>query len=244
MRKYLSEFFGTAFLVIFSSAALVYVLDFQVGQLFDAMAIFGLSLAVLMFIFGPFSNGGHFNPAVSLASAINKDITWKTFGGYILAQILGALAGLGLTVSSLLPVIHSQQTASSTSTTSTASVTATQLFSSFEPSSSTTSLQLALTIEAVFTFFLVFITVLAFKKYAKYSAAIAGMTFAITAFITYPITGGLLNPARVLAPAVYHGLASSAHLWFFLIVEIVAAALAGYAVKYFVANDAQAEVAE
>lgn len=236
MRKYFAEFFGTMLLVIFATTALIYVTTFQTGQLFDAMAIFGLALAALMFIFGPMANGGHFNPAVSLGAAINKDISWKTFGGYFLAQFLGAFAGLTLSVYTLIPIINAQQSSSSSSSTS--SVKASQLFSLLEPSAaSAISVWLAVAIELFFTFVLVFITLVALKKHIKQSAAITGISFTLISFVTYPLTNGLVNPARVLAPALYKGLASSAHLWYFLIAEILGGLLAGLVVKYFMNED-------
>ncbi|MBS9336734.1 MIP/aquaporin family protein [Fructobacillus papyrifericola] len=235
MRKYLSESFGTAFLVIFSTVALVYVSTFQVGQMFDQVAILALSLVLMMFVFGPYANGGHFNPAVSLAAALNKQITWKTFGFYLLSQVIGAVVGLFLAVSTLIPVINTQMSSSSTGSTST--VSASKIYETLQPATTATSLPIALTIEAVFTFFLVFVTVLAFQKMPKQAPVIAGLGLAVSTFVAYPLTGGLLNPARVLAPAIMNGLGGSAHLWFFLIIEVLAAALAGLAVKYYAKDE-------
>ncbi|CAK1245941.1 MIP/aquaporin family protein [Fructobacillus fructosus] len=239
MRKYLSEFLGTAFLVIFSTVALIYVSTFSIGQLFDVMAVLGLAIAMLMFVFGPFSNGGHFNPAVSLAAALNKQISWKTFGGYLLSQVIGAIVGLFVAVQTLVPVINTQMSSSSTSSSS-SSVSATKIYETLEPAASVASLPVSLTIEAVFTFLLVFVTVLAFKKMPNQAPVVAGLTLTLSAFVTYPLTGGLLNPARAFAPAIMTGLGSSAHLWFFLLIEVIAAALAGLAVKYFAKDEAAA----
>lgn len=230
MRKYFAEFFGTALLLIFTTTALIYTQTFQTGNLFDAMGLFGLTLAVLMFIFGPMAHGGHFNPAVSLGAAINKDITWKEFGAYILSQLLGALAGLGLAVITLVPVINSQ--ASSSSSSSSSSVKASQVLTTLEPSATVTSLQVGLAVEFFFTFLFVLITLLALKKHAKQAPAIMGMTFAVVSYVAYPLTAGLVNPARALAPAFFNLSSTSVHLWFFLIVEIIAGALAGLVMKY------------
>jgi len=53
----------------------------------------GAALVVLITIFGPVS-GAHFNPAVTLAMALRRDIGWKLALGYVLAQIVGAVAGV------------------------------------------------------------------------------------------------------------------------------------------------------
>ncbi|MBS9335443.1 aquaporin [Fructobacillus sp. M1-13] len=235
MRKYFAEVFGTAFLVIFSTVALVYVSTFQVGQMFDQVAVLALSLALMMFVFGPFADGGHFNPAVSLAAAMNKQITWKVFGFYVLSQIIGAIIGLFLSVSALIPVINTQMSSSSTGSTTT--ISAQKIYETLQPAASATSLPIALTIEAVFTFFLVFVTILAFKKMPKQAPVLAALAMMVSTFVAYPLTSGLLNPARALAPAIMTGLTSSAHVWYFLLIEILAAALAGLAVKYFSKND-------
>jgi glycerol uptake facilitator-like aquaporin len=53
----------------------------------------GAILAVLILIFGPLS-GAHFNPAVTVAFALRGGLSWSTAGAYILAQLLGAIAGV------------------------------------------------------------------------------------------------------------------------------------------------------
>lgn len=52
----------------------------------------GAILVVLITILGPVS-GAHFNPAVSAAMALRRDLPWGEFLPYVLAQIAGGLAG-------------------------------------------------------------------------------------------------------------------------------------------------------
>lgn len=52
----------------------------------------GAILAVLILIFGPIS-GAHFNPAVTLAFALRREISWGQGGVYVLVQIGAAIAG-------------------------------------------------------------------------------------------------------------------------------------------------------
>ena len=54
----------------------------------------GAMLVTLIFTFGPIS-GAHFNPAVTLAIASQRGIGWGDVPFYILAQVLGALLGVG-----------------------------------------------------------------------------------------------------------------------------------------------------
>src|ERR1700684_3460597 len=53
----------------------------------------GAILVVLILIFGPLS-GAHFNPAVSIAFALRRELPWSIAAGYIAAQIIGAVAGV------------------------------------------------------------------------------------------------------------------------------------------------------
>ncbi len=53
----------------------------------------GLALYVLIVLFAPIS-GAHFNPAVSLALALRKAITWREMFAYLPLQIVGAIIGV------------------------------------------------------------------------------------------------------------------------------------------------------
>src|SRR3954469_20871714 len=53
----------------------------------------GAILVVLILIFGPIS-GAHFNPAVSGAFALRRELSWSMATCYIVAQIIGAIAGV------------------------------------------------------------------------------------------------------------------------------------------------------
>jgi glycerol uptake facilitator-like aquaporin len=53
----------------------------------------GATLVALILTFGPIS-GAHFNPAVTLADASQGGLAWREVPGYIIAQIVGAFAGV------------------------------------------------------------------------------------------------------------------------------------------------------
>lgn len=53
----------------------------------------GAILVSLILTFGPVS-GAHFNPAVTLADASQGGLKWREVPGYVLAQIVGAFAGV------------------------------------------------------------------------------------------------------------------------------------------------------
>lgn len=53
----------------------------------------GLVALLLILTFGPIS-GAHFNPAVTLAAASQGGLPWRDVPGYIIAQVVGAFAGV------------------------------------------------------------------------------------------------------------------------------------------------------
>ena len=95
MKKYLCEFVGTLVLVLFGcgTAAIGGAADL-ISNVGVALA-FGLAIIAMAYAIGGVS-GCHVNPAVSLAMLINKKISIKDFCFYVIAQILGAFAGIGL----------------------------------------------------------------------------------------------------------------------------------------------------
>ena len=54
----------------------------------------GAALVALILTFGPIS-GAHFNPAVTIADASQGGIAWKHVPGYVMAQVVGAIVGVG-----------------------------------------------------------------------------------------------------------------------------------------------------
>jgi glycerol uptake facilitator-like aquaporin len=50
-------------------------------------------LVVLIMVFGPIS-GAHFNPAVSLAFALRRELSWRMAGLFVVAQLAGAVLGV------------------------------------------------------------------------------------------------------------------------------------------------------
>ena len=53
----------------------------------------GAMLFVLITVFGPIS-GSHFNPAVSVVAALQRNLPWTLCVGYVAAQLVGALLGV------------------------------------------------------------------------------------------------------------------------------------------------------
>jgi glycerol uptake facilitator-like aquaporin len=96
-RRLLAEALGAAWLLatVVGSGIMAERLspgNSGVALLANSLATGG-SLFVLITIFGPLS-GAHFNPAVSLAFAIRRELTWRMAGAYVVAQLIGAVLGV------------------------------------------------------------------------------------------------------------------------------------------------------
>lgn len=97
MRAIVSELVGTGMLVAAMVGSGIMGERLSGGNM--ALALLtnsiatGAVLLTLIFTFAPIS-GAHFNPAVTLASAIEGGFPWRRVPAYIVAQLLGALAGV------------------------------------------------------------------------------------------------------------------------------------------------------
>jgi len=91
------EFIGSMFLVIAAISPIILIhhvmgYDIAVAVIADAIAV-GFVLFALIEIFGPICTA-YFNPAVSFAMALNKDLSWFRCIKYCFAQILGGISGI------------------------------------------------------------------------------------------------------------------------------------------------------
>ena len=80
-----AEFMGTFFLVFIGLGAFV-----ELDGGFDGALALGMTLMVLMHVFGPIS-GCHLNPAVTIGNMMSKKTSQEDAGLYIVGQTLGAL---------------------------------------------------------------------------------------------------------------------------------------------------------
>ena len=90
-----AEFVGTALLVaaIVGSGIMGQSLTTDVGvQLLLNMISAILALGVLISLLAPLS-GAHFNPAVTFALTLRRELPWSTAGMYVAAQAFGGVSG-------------------------------------------------------------------------------------------------------------------------------------------------------
>jgi glycerol uptake facilitator-like aquaporin len=96
-RRIAAEAIGTAFLLaaVVGSGIMGERLaggNVAIALLANTIAT-GAMLVTLILAFGPIS-GAHFNPAVTLADASQGGLSWREVPGYVIAQLVGAFAGV------------------------------------------------------------------------------------------------------------------------------------------------------
>lgn len=213
-KKYISEFIGTACLVIFGCGALS-MTDIRVASMgyFMAAAAFGLAIIAMEYTFGSVS-GCHLNPAVSLAMLINRKMDVIDFIGYVIFQILGGVAG-----AAVLFVIYGDKSG----------------FGSNDLTGIQGNVFKGLIVEALLTFVFVLVA-LAMKardEKMKISGVVIGAAMTLVYIIGIDLTGASVNPARSIGPALLSGGEALTSLWVFIIAPLVGGALAALAFKLF-----------
>ena len=224
MKKYLCEFVGTLVLVLFGcGAAAIGGAQDLISNVGVALA-FGLAIVAMAYAIGGVS-GCHVNPAVSLAMLINKKISIKDFCFYVVAQILGAFAGIGL----LLVIKHNAGLDTS--------ILGANGYG--ELSGINVGIGGAITAEIIltFVFVLTILGVTSDKKFDSIAGLVIGLTLTFVHILGIPVTGTSVNPARSLAPAVLVGGQALSQVWVFIVAPLVGAALAAYFFKFAVNNE-------
>lgn len=99
MTPIISEFVGTAILILLGNAVVAnVVLKKTKGHGADFIVIglgWGLAVFTAVFMVSGYGNA-HLNPAVTLGFAIAGKFEWGAVPGYMLAQLLGAMVGTSL----------------------------------------------------------------------------------------------------------------------------------------------------
>lgn len=209
MKKYCAEFIGTLVLVLFGCGVAV----ITGGELVETSLAFGLAIVAMAYVIGDVS-GCHVNPAVSFAMFLSKKLSGKDFVGYVIAQVLGALAGIGI-----LYLIFSMTDMGTVS-----------LGANGYDFLSATNISLvgALLTEVVLTCVFVYTILGVTSDESKSSVAgiVIGLTLAFVHLIGINLTGTSVNPARSLAPAIFLGGDFLSQVWVFIVAPLVGAAIA------------------
>src|SRR5215469_15359295 len=219
-KRATAEFVGTFWLVFGGCGTAVLAAAFPgvgIGLLGVSLA-FGLTVMTMAYAIGHIS-GCHLNPAVSVGLAVGKRFPFSELPAYIVAQVLGAIAGAGV-----LFVIASGKAGFDLS-----GGFASNGYADHSPGAY--SMVAALVAEVVLTFmFLMIIQGATDKRAPQGFAPIAiGLGLTLIHLIGIPVTNLSVNPARSTGPALFAGGWALEQVWLFWAAPIVGAAIAGVA---------------
>jgi len=189
----LAEFIGTYALVFFGCGAIILS---ELENLSSAVIpiIFGLTITIFVYLLGRFS-GAHFNPAVTIGFLLNKEISIKDSVFYIGIQILGGMLASQTHVA-LFGRMHS-----------------------FGVTTLSVDVGQGFFLEAFCTGLLMFVILQVTRKENNiYGIAIGGTVF-ISALLIGEYTGGSLNPARSIGPALVSG--NTREIYFYVLAPVI-----------------------
>jgi len=226
-QKYLAEFVGTFGLLLAVGGAAVFSLgETDLTRVLLVSLSVGFGLVGLIYAFGDIS-GGHFNPAVTIAAWVAGKFPARDVIPYILAQLAGAVLGMGVIAgiaygnSSFFPTAQAHALGS-------------QCYSAGSTFCGGFNMSAVFLIEVAFTFFLVMVILFSTRATgtAKNLAPIGiGLTLLMANLVAIPVDGASINPARSFAPAVLSSMWSSGNWaigqdWIFWVAPIVGGLLA------------------
>jgi len=218
-----AEFLGTFWLVFGGCGSAVISAGFpEVGiGLLGVSVAFGLTVLTMAYSIGHIS-GCHLNPAVSIGLCVGKRFPEKDLIPYIVAQVLGGLAGAGI-----LYVI-----ASGSSGFSTAGGFASNGYGEHSPGKY--SMGSAFVAEFVLTFMFLWIIMGSTDRRAPqgFAPVSIGLGLTLIHLIGIPVTNLSVNPARSTGPAVFVGGWALSQLWLFWLAPICGAALGGLVYRF------------
>ncbi len=232
-KKLGAEFLGTGWLVFGGCGSAVLAAAFPelgIGFLGVALA-FGLTVLTMVYAVGHIS-GGHFNPAVSLGLWSGGRFATREILPYIVAQVLGAVAG-----AAVLYVIATGQPGFD----AVQSGFAANGYAEHSPGGY--SLAAAFVAEVVLTFaFLIVILGATDRRAPAGLAPLAiGLCLTLIHLVSIPVTNTSVNPARSTAPALFVGGWALDQLWLFWVAPFLGALAAGPVYRWLAGDtDSQA----
>jgi aquaporin Z len=215
-RKYLAELVGT---FLFLTIGYLSFPAIQAGGATTLEVVpfaFGFGLLAAIFAVGHIS-GGHFNPAVTTAALIDRQLEVVDAIGYILAQVIGAIAA-----AALVAIVAGQQAVA-------AGIT--------KPGGGLSDIG-ALIVEFVMTAGFVLVILVSMRRAAALAALAIPLTLVAIHFATATLTGASVNPARSIGSALIGG--DLTGLWIYIVAPI-AGAIAAYGL-FWVLNQSEPDV--
>jgi aquaporin-4 len=227
-RSWFAEAIATYALVFFGPLSIilakVYAGELSIESIIMISLAHGSAIGLMVYAFGHVS-GAHINPAVTIPMIITKKIGFANGIGYIVFQIIGAIAA-AFTLKAILPELGA----------------AVNFGTQFPGDLIDNNAMSAVGLEAIFTFFLVTVIFMT-AVHKKAAAGIQGLSIGGMVFLLHivgiSLTGASMNPARTLGPALASGLWES-H-WVYWVGPIIGGIIAGLIMNYIFVKKAESE---
>ncbi|WP_437880949.1 aquaporin Z [Pseudomonas sp. LRF_L74] len=226
-KKLAAEFIGTFWLVLGGCGSAVLAAGFpDVGIGFVGVSLaFGLTVLTGAYALGPIS-GGHFNPAVSVGLAVAGRFKPALLPGYIIAQVIGAIAAAGV-----IYLIATGKPGADIGG------FATNGYGVNSPGQY--GLFAAALCEVVLTavFLIVILGATAKRASAGFAGLTIGLCLTLIHLISIPVTNTSVNPARSTGPALFGPSYAISELWLFWLAPIAGAIIGALLYKILLSED-------
>lgn len=227
-KKWAAEFIGTFWLTFGGCGSAVLAAAFPgvgIGLLGVSLA-FGLTVVTGAYALGPIS-GGHFNPAVSLGLVVGKRFEAAALPGYIVSQVLGAIAA-----AAVLYLIVSGK----------AEFAGVGGFASNGYGANSPghfSLLAVLVCEVVMTaiFLIVILGSTAKRAAGGFGGLAIGLCLTLIHLVSIPVSNTSVNPARSTGPALFAQTGAMGDLWLFWLAPLLGAVLGAMVYNIFLADE-------
>ena len=196
LKRYGAEAIGT-FVIVFAPVSISATGKLPGGEsgLMAAAWVSGLAVLAMIYALGPIS-AAHFNPAVTLGFAVAGRFPWKFVTPYWLSQLVGAILA-GAAAALLFGPGHGAHVPS-------------------QPDLIGRNLGTEFALTSILM--LVIIAVATDRRVSGAAPAIAiGLTVVFAVLIGGPVTGGSMNPARSLGPALFAGGPALYNYWLYVV---------------------------
>ena len=245
VKKLIAEFIGT-FVLVFVACGVAVFFDNTVA----VSLAFGLVIVAMAYSIGNIS-GCHINPAVSLAMAIRKEITWKEFALYVLAQFVGAIVA-SLLLGIILKNFYDNGNAKMFS-----QLGGNEIQNALKKDGKLNAMSYigAFLVEVILTFvFVIAILGATDKKHhdGKHAGIVIGLALVLVHLFGLYFTGTSVNPARSFGPALFQFIGknkdSFKQVWIWLAAPMAGGALAAVCYTFLCGSknscDSKAEAEE
>jgi aquaporin Z len=230
--KFSAEFLGTMILVFMGcGSAVIAGANGQTGVgLLGISFAFGLSVTAMAYAIGHIS-GCHINPAISIGMVVAGRMKAGEAAYYIVAQILGALAGAA--------ILYAIATGKAGYDLATGGL-GQNGYGDLSPQHYTLASGFIAETMLTFIFLLVIFGSTSSKNiHGGFAGLSIGLSLVLINIVGIPVTGVSVNPARSIGPAILVGGEAMTQLWLFILAPIVGAVLSALVWRFLLERNAK-----